>query len=399
MRELDECVAAALGSAVDAERLVNTAVELVAVPSPTREAGDAADCLASLLRDDGFEVQRPVAGWPEAPAVVARLESGKPGRVLQFSGHLDTVHLPFVPPRVEEGFLCGSGASDMKGGLAACVEAMRALRDTGRLTAGAVLLTAYDHHEGPWGDKRQITTLIRDGVHGDGVLIPEYLADRLPVAGRGMAIVEIVVQRSGDPVHEVLCPPGLPDVVGAGAELVRRLQALHVELGHKTHPYAGRDSVFVGSIHAGQIYNQAPTECELWGTRRWVTPGTVEEVRGQLDGILKQVAGDTGTHVAAEFHVQADAYEVDPDDPLVGALQAAHQAVAGHSLPLGDKPFVDDGNIFASLARIPAVTHGPAGIGAHTMEEQVAVQELARVARVYALAAVAYTSQMPDSSG
>ena len=55
---------------------------------------------------------------------------------------------------------------------------------------------------------------------------------------------------------------------------------------------------------------------------------------------------------------------------------------------------MDDGDIFAALARIAAVTHGPAGIGAHPMEERVAALELTRVARVYALAAVAYTNQM-----
>ena len=65
-----------------------------------------------------------------------RLESGRPGRTLQFDGHLDTVHLPFVPPEIKDGRLTGSGASDMKAGLAAAVEAVRALRDSGGLDRG-----------------------------------------------------------------------------------------------------------------------------------------------------------------------------------------------------------------------------------------------------------------------
>ena len=59
--------------------------------------------------------------------------SGKPGRTLQFDGHLDTVHLPFIPPKVIDGQLTGSGASDMKAGLAAAVEALYVLRDTNSL--------------------------------------------------------------------------------------------------------------------------------------------------------------------------------------------------------------------------------------------------------------------------
>jgi len=83
------------------------------------------------LTADGFAVERPVADWPESPAVVTRLETGRPGPTLQFNGHLDTVPLPFVPPTVEQGLIRGSGASDMKGGLAAACEALRICRDTG----------------------------------------------------------------------------------------------------------------------------------------------------------------------------------------------------------------------------------------------------------------------------
>ena len=68
--------------------------------------------------------------------------------------------------------------------------------------------------------------MIREGYVGDGVMLPEYLGDALPVAGRGMAVFAIEIEREGAPVHEVLRPAGLPDVVGIGAELVLRLKAL-----------------------------------------------------------------------------------------------------------------------------------------------------------------------------
>src|SRR5262249_18358016 len=176
-----------LRSAVRRQRLVDTAVKLIEVPSPTGSGGAVADCLAGLLREDGFTVERPEADHAAGPAVVVRFASGRPGRPLQFNGHLDTVHLPFMAPAQDSGNLTGSGASDMKGGVAAAVEAVRALRDTGALEAGSVLLTAHDLHEAPWGDSRQIDQLIRDGHRGDAVLLPEPLCDILPVAGRGSA--------------------------------------------------------------------------------------------------------------------------------------------------------------------------------------------------------------------
>ena len=98
---------------IDERRLADTALSLISVPSPTCSAGEVADLLADLLAGDGFAVERPEADWPEAPAVVVRLDTGKPGKVLQFDGHLDTVHLPFVDARCEDGQIYGTGASQL----------------------------------------------------------------------------------------------------------------------------------------------------------------------------------------------------------------------------------------------------------------------------------------------
>lgn len=382
----------AIRQAIDPQRLAATALALIGEYSPTRSAGRAADRLAEILTADGFAVERPVADWPDAPAVVTRLTSGAPGRTLQFDGHLDTVHLPFVPPRQEKGFLYGSGASDMKGGIAAFVEALRALRETGALRAGSVLLTAHDHHEGPWGDRRQVQALIREGFVGDGVLLPEYLADPLPVAGRGMAIFEIRIRREGEPCHEVLRPEGLPDVLAAGVLLARRLQEMNQRVSVRTHPYAGQDSLFLGQFHCGEIYNQSAVLCTLNGTRRWVKPNAAAEVKAEFAAVLAEVAAETGTAIDFDFDVQGEAYAVEESDPLLAAFQRAHTAATGRRLGLGRKPFVDDGNTFAGLAGIPALSHGPAATGAHTLNEEVALDDLVRVALVYALTAVAYCS-------
>src|SRR5229473_947044 len=215
-----------LRRAVNRQRLVETAAKLVAVPSRTGEAGAAADCLAQILAGDGFAVERPEAGHQPAPAVVVRLDSKRPGRTLQFNGHLDTVHLPFVAPKVEGDQITGSGASDMKSGVAAAVEAVRVLRDTHALTAGSVLLTAHDLHEAPWGQGQQLERLIQEGNVGDAVLLPEPLCDRLPLVGRGGATWKVTIRRAGPPVHEVMRPAGEPSVIAAGADLIAELGRL-----------------------------------------------------------------------------------------------------------------------------------------------------------------------------
>ena len=385
-----ETTAESLKGHVDRRRLLTIAERLLAVPSPTGRAGAAADALACILTEEGFAVDRPDAGHPEAPAVVARLEGPRPGRVLQFDGHLDTVHLPFVPPGIDGDRLTGSGSSDMKGGLAAAVEAVLALRDAGALAAGAVLLTAHDLHEAPWGFGQQVDRLIADGVVGDAVLIPEPLCDHLPVAGRGQACWEAVIRRKGPPVHEVMRPIDEPSVIAAGAEFVARLARLDERLASEIDPVAGRSSVFVGQIHSGEIYNQFPQSCRLEGTRRWV-PGTDRaEVEHEFRGLVAGLAWDSGTSIDLTYQIVRDAFFLDPNHPLVATFCHAHEATSGRPLALGPKPFVDDGNSFWALAGVPAITHGPRAGGQHTVEEWASIDDLARVAHLYALTAALY---------
>ncbi len=231
-------------SHVDRGRLLKTAQALIEVPSPTGDAKAAADRLAEILEDDGFKVERPSGGYPAAPAVAVRFEGAKPGATLQFNGHLDTVHLPFSPPRIEGGMLTGSGASDMKGGIAAAVEALRAVRNARCLEAGALLLTAHDLHEAPWGDGRQLDRLIREGLHGDAVLLPEPLCNVLPVAGRGSATWKVVIRRAGGPGARSHAPRDEPSVILAAAGLVERLSRLDSELASRVHPICGAASAF-----------------------------------------------------------------------------------------------------------------------------------------------------------
>jgi acetylornithine deacetylase/succinyl-diaminopimelate desuccinylase-like protein len=381
-----------LRQSINRQRLVDTAVRLIAVPSRTGEAKGVLDCLAEMLTNEGFPVERPDGGYPAAPAVAVRFTSGRPGRTLQFNGHLDTVHLSFVPPKVEDGKITGSGSSDMKAGTAAAVEALRVLRETGALTAGSVLLTAHDLHETPWGDGRQLDQLIRDGLHGDAVLIPEYLNHCIPVIGRGGFTWKVVIRRPGAPIHEVMRPDE-PSVIAAGAELVARFNRLNDKLSVKRDPQAGPESLFIGQIHSGEIFNQYPQECRLEGTRRWL-PGTKRaDVEREFQALLSDLARDTGTTVTSDIHMMRDAFLLDPNNPLVEAFQGAYEATAGKPLATGAKPFCDDANSFWAIGQVPAITHGPNAGGAHTLNEWVSIDDLERVALVYALTAVGYCGE------
>jgi acetylornithine deacetylase/succinyl-diaminopimelate desuccinylase-like protein len=159
------------------------------------------------------------------------------------------------------------------------------------------------------------------------------------------------------------------------------------------HPVGGKESLFIGQIHSGEIYNQYPQECMVEGTRRWL-PGTKQaDVERELRSVFDDVARSTGTTITSQFNLMRDAFLLNLNDPAVEAFQQAHTAAAGHALPTGAKPFCDDGNSFWALANVPAITHGPRAGGAHTLNEWVDIDDLVRVAMVYALTAIQYCGQ------
>ena len=248
----------------------------------------------------------------------------------------------------------------MKGGTAATVEAVRVLRDTGSLTAGSVLLTAHDLHEAPWGLGQQLDAMIADGYVGDAVMLPEPFCDHLPIAGRGNATWKTIIRREGKPVHEVMRPLDEPNVLAAGAELIARLCRVQERLSAQADPLAGSPSVFVGQFHGGEIYNQYPQQCWLQGTCRWLPGTSPAEVERDFRTLLSELARDTRTMVDAEWTFIRDAFRLEASDPIVHAFQQANTTITGKALPFGPKPFVDDGNSFYGLKRIPAITHGPA---------------------------------------
>src|SRR5207237_144548 len=145
------------------------------------------------------------------------------------------------------------------------------------------------------------------------------------------------IRRSGPPIHEVM-RPAEPSVIAAGADLIGRLNRLGERLAAKYDPLAGSESLFIGQVHSGEIFNQYPQECRLEGTRRWL-PGTRRaDVETELRALFDETAGATGASIESKFNIMRDAYLLDRENPFVGCFQQAFAAISGKPLPIGAKP-------------------------------------------------------------
>src|SRR5262245_55573961 len=160
-KEIEERVARLTGSL--RERVVTTVRELVQIPSEnTPPSGDELGCqqyVERRLRDLGIESEMyylsEVPGVREHPAFRQdRDYAGRPnvaavwrgaggGRSLLLSGHIDTVPRGSAPwsrdpfgGTIEENRLYGLGSNDMKGGIAAMLVAVEALKEAGVKLSG-----------------------------------------------------------------------------------------------------------------------------------------------------------------------------------------------------------------------------------------------------------------------
>ncbi len=159
--------------------------------------------------------------------------------------------------------------------------------------------------------------MIREGIVGDAVLIPESLRDHLPVVGRGQSCWRVTVRRTGAAVHEVMRPRGEPDVIAAAAEFAVRVGLLDRQLVDQGQSLAGRASAVIGQIHGGAIYNGSPQDCWLEGTRRWLPGAAPDAVEMEFREIAAKVAHETKAILDIDYQLVRDAFTLDDADPLV----------------------------------------------------------------------------------
>ncbi len=396
---------AKLDAAIQPERLMATAWDLVNTPSPTGETEAVTTLYADMYRDAGLDVHvsNPV---PNAPTMAAYLAGPQAGHTLHFDGHADvigrietlpdgstkTVPIPHPEPRIEDGVLTGRGAADMKGGLAIMAETARVFAEVGFPFAGRLLFTTHGWHEAPLGYAQGVKALIADGHIGDATLIAEGAPDLIPIAGRGMAIYTVNLTRPGDVQHENATPAGTPNPLVAAGRLVAEIEALRQELATREHPLLGPETVFVGQTHGGDFYNRFPNAAMIMGTRRWHPANTFEAVRDEMHERLAPIATSEGVDVEIGWQLVRPSYEIREDAPIISAAQAAFRQVKGVEPEIRGYPSVGDAATFAREGGSDALWFGPDGHGAHSDLESITLDEMVDRTRMFLAATVAYFS-------
>ena len=371
---------------LDPEPIADLALELMAIPSPPGDEGRMADRVATALHEIGADV-RIDREYPASPSVIATIGTGD-GPVLQWHGHLDAIDVPHPEPFRDGATIVGRGAADMKGPDAAMVAAARLLIEHELPRRGKVLLTLHGLHES--GGNEPLHALIRRGIHGDAVITGELGGGvELPVAALGLTFWEITVDRGGMALHETVAPADAVDPVDVGHALHAALVDLRRRLAAAPGP-SPKPSLFIGKFVAGDYYNRLAVRAELAGTRRHDETEDLASVGSELEALVDRVRGATGAPIDLRVIPIAESYRVDPGEPLIEAVQAAHRTLAGNELRLSRVNVASNAVHFVREAGIPAAAYGPDPATNHSDRESLPVAELARIGAGFALASALF---------
>jgi acetylornithine deacetylase len=399
---------------IDRDYLTRTLTDLVAinsinlslVPSGPGEAEIAA-YMAQAMRDLGLDVALHEA-QPSRISTVGILRGHGQGRSLMLNGHTDTVGVegmanPFAA-EIRNGKMYGRGAYDMKGSLAACLAAVKALVDSGSSLPGDVMVAAVaDEEYGSLGTADVIKQYQVDGAivteptqmniclaHKgvDGAIVTEPTQMNICLAHKGFTWLE--VETTGRAAHGSRFEDGIDAVMRMGRFLAE-LDQLEQELRTRpAHELLGPPSLHASMIEGGTELSVYAAQCSLKIERRTIPGESQAQVVGEVQAMIDRLAAADPTFQATvKPFFQRDPFEVSPDAEIVRAVEQAAVQAVGHRPPHTGATYWADAALLAA-AGVETVMIGPIGAGLHAVEEWVELQSLVDLAHILAETARIY---------
>jgi acetylornithine deacetylase/succinyl-diaminopimelate desuccinylase-like protein len=406
---------------IDVDELVKVALDLGNIDSPTGSEGPVGEYVYEWLTRQGFAAKK-VALLPDRPNVIGTLPGTGGGRSLVFNSHMDTtIHKDeywttrragdavFHSAWRDGDVLVGNGICNDKGPMATWLLAAKAIKDSGALLKGDLVLMAVvgeiglepvDEFQSPVYLAKEAGTrfAITHGGVGDYALVAEGTDFGLVGVEAGKAFFKITVFGNDLPIYTPYIPRPTPleknpSAIVRMAPLVQRIEEWAYEYEQKNR-YECKGGVIVPRVNIGAIRGGVPykitktvQQCAIYLDVRVTPAQNPLDVREEL----RRIVAGAGLDGEVELYVYRPAYEADPQKvaPLAGAITRAHQAILGGTPPPASPPFSSmwrDINCFNEM-RIPAITYGP-GISVGGGNFGMKISDLVTGARLYALTAL-----------
>lgn len=379
---------------IDRPYLEQTLADLVRINSINPKFSDGttderaiAAHLTGVMRALGMEVSHHDAA-PQRTSVVGRLRGTGGGRSLILYGHIDTVGVDEMPDpfgaAIRDGRMYGRGTYDMKGGLAACIAAVKALVDARTPLAGDVLIVgAADEEVASIG-----MTEVLQHVRADAAIVTESTELQLCLAHKGFCWMEVVVE--GRAAHGSRFEEGIDANMAMGRFLGRLSNLERALRRRKPHPLVGPPSLHAAVLLGGSGTSTYAAHCRLEIERRTIPGETEGKAIGEIQSILdKLAADDPAFHGRVHPMLARGSFEAARDSRIVHTVQSVATELLGAAPATVGEPYWMDAALLAE-AGIDTVVIGPAGAGAHAEEEWVDLASVESLARILARSAARF---------
>ena len=261
---------------------------------------------------------------------------------------------------------------------------MKALRDARTSLRGDLLIAAVaDEEVASIG----MADVLRH-VTADAAIVTEATELRVCLAHRGFSWIE--VETLGVAAHGSRFDLGVDANMRMGRFLAR-LDKLEQALRARTpHPLVGPPSLHAAVMRGGTGVSTYADHCHLEIERRTVPGETEEQVLAEIRAITDALASEDETFRATvRPMLTRSSFEVDRNAPIVTAVLDAATNVLGSKPEVIGEPYWMDAALLSAVG-IDTVVIGPAGAGAHALEEWVDLQSVQHVADILAKAATEF---------
>lgn len=361
--------------------------EMIRIPSVVGDEKELAHYLQDELDSLGLETELHMV-QPGRPNVYARLEESRPGKRMNFNGHLDTVPVvvgwdtdPFEPV-VEGNRITGLGSNDMKGGIACILNTIRAVVESGHEFPGELSFSGViDEEAYGEGAKAMLKT---DYGKVDAIVLaePQTADEHKPTAMGITGKILYNIHVRGRAAHGFHPEDGVNAVEQAGV-ILANLDKLSIQ----EHPrFRGNYSTL--KIEGGyERYSVVvPAYCRFEVNRLTVPGETKESVIRDMEELINSLVLEAEVEVGVKPPYYAS-YVMDENEPLIQVFKEAYTEVMGVNPVFEYKSSITDANTFAGEGGIPCIHLGPFDGGAHQKNEYTLLDSLPPVSKVYALMA------------
>ncbi len=385
---------------------------LISIPSVS-PSGEGYREIANLLADEmkriGFNVrivevpreyqERNCRNAGSNPRYIVYAFYGD-GIRLHFNGHYDVVPGghgwritdPFKP-KIVNGRLYGRGAIDMKGGIAAVIAALHALKNTIGFPQNLRIETAFVPDEeigGECGTGYLVSNVLESPP--EYVVIPEPSGLETPWHGHKGALWATITVKG---INAHASTPWL------GENAFLRASKLALDLHSKytsilamrktRHPIdppeAASPTIMIGGVAhvpGGGKTNQIPGEFVFTIDRRLIPEESVSQAKWELESLLRWISVENGRISYSIEYTNSMEPAINDPGPIYEALREAAETV-GITIK---EPHLCPGGLdmwYYTTRGSKAISYGPSGKTAHAPDEYISLDEFKKLIRIFYL--------------